>query len=44
MLCTWRAYAFLEVRDIPPATRPPTMVLISPAGPSFMLSVRSFGP
>ena len=44
MLCTWCAYAFLEVRDIPPAAGPPMMVLISPVGPGFGVSVRFLGP
>ena len=44
MLCTWHAYAFLEVNDIPPIARPPMMVLISPIAPGFKVSVRSFGP
>jgi hypothetical protein len=41
MLCTCRAYAFLEVRKVPPDADPPMMVLISPTGPGLLCLVYS---
>ena len=44
MLCTYRAYAFLEARDVPPDAGPPMMVLISPIGPGLWFSICSYNP
>uniref|UniRef100_A0A2N9GTN0 Uncharacterized protein n=1 Tax=Fagus sylvatica TaxID=28930 RepID=A0A2N9GTN0_FAGSY len=41
MLCTCRAYALLEAREVPPDASPPIMVLISPTGPGLLGSACS---
>ena len=43
ILCTYRAYAFLKAREVPPDAGPPMMVLISPTGPGLLFSICSFG-
>ena len=42
ILCTCRAYAFLEAREVPPDAGPPMMVLISLTSPGLLFSARSF--